>query len=74
MSQSVTVYVADDVHAARLHNLLASEGLAAEIERFGPKAVYVVVDSTRPDLPALARSAGRSIRRVYTLDELDRPA
>ncbi|HYI59532.1 MAG TPA: hypothetical protein VEX66_15285, partial [Microlunatus sp.] len=63
----MVVFQADEVDAARLHKLLASEGLQADIERFGPKSVYVTVNSARPDLPELARSAGRSVRRIYTL-------
>jgi len=66
----VAVYRADEPDAARLHKLSNSQGLPAEIERFGPKAVYVVVNSTRPDLSALARSAVGSVRQVLALDEL----
>jgi KaiC/GvpD/RAD55 family RecA-like ATPase len=69
----VVVYRADEIEAARLHQLLSAHGVQAEIERFGPKVVYVTVNSTRSDLPALAKSAGRSVRRVYTLDELASP-
>jgi hypothetical protein len=32
--------------------------------------VYVIVNSTRPDVPALAKSAGRSVRQVLDLDQL----
>jgi len=66
----VAVYRADEPDATRLHELLTSEGLPAEIERFGSKAVYVVVNSTRPDLPALAKSAGRSVRQVLDFNQL----
>lgn len=66
----VAVYRADEPDAWRLHQLLTSQGMPAEIERFGPKAVYVVVNSTSPDVPELAKSAGRSVRLVLDLDLL----
>ena len=66
----MAVYRADEPDAARLHKLLTSQGLPAEIERFGARAVYVIVNSTRSDVPALAKSAGRSVRQVLDLDQL----
>jgi len=66
----VAVYRADEPDAARLHKLLTSQGLPAEIERFGARAVYVIVNSTRSDVPALAKSAGRSVRQILDLDQL----
>ena len=49
---------------------LADQGLSVQVERYGPAVIYVVVRSTRPDIPDLARSAGRSVRPVLTLDQL----
>jgi hypothetical protein len=67
----VTVYRADQGDADRFRLLLIDSGLVPEVTRYGAAGpVYFEADSTRPDIPSLAKSAGRSIRPVYTLDEL----
>lgn len=50
--------------------VLEREGLPATIERYGRDTSYVVVNSTRPYTPRLARSVGTTVRRVITLAEL----
>ena len=54
----------------RLWQVLEREGLTATIERYGRDTAYVVVNSTRPDIPRLATSTGKTVRRVSTLAEL----
>lgn len=66
------VYRADDVEAIRFIRLLTQQNLPTQLERFGT-ATYVVVLSERPDVPGLARAAGRSVRRVLSLDQLPAP-
>ena len=64
------IYRADQSDAAYLHRLLTGQGVPVEIERYGASTVYIKVNSTRPDIPNLAKSAGRSVRQVFSLDEL----
>ena len=67
------VYRADEADAVRFVRLLSRESLLFEVERFGSKVAYVTVRSLRPDVPELARSAGASVRRVLSLDQLTAP-
>ena len=69
-SFDVQVYRGSETEATRLMRLLEHEGLPATIERYGRDTAYVVVRSTRPDIPRLAKSAGKTVRRVSTLAEL----
>ena len=65
------VFRADTEDAAtRLIRTLADTGLEPQLERHGPRRIYVVVNSTRPDIVNLALSVGPTVRRVPTLDEL----
>jgi hypothetical protein len=70
----VRVYRGTELEADRLARLLTQEGLPPAVERYGPAAAYVLVKSHRPDLDQIARSAGRSIRRVFSLEELQATA
>jgi hypothetical protein len=69
----VQVYRADEADAAHFMRLLTLANLPFEIERFGAKVAYVTVKSVRPDIPGLARSAGRTVRRVHNLDQPSAP-
>lgn len=64
------VFRADEADADRFTRLLSREDLPFEVERFGSTVRYVTVKSLRPDLTGLARTAGKSMRRVRSLDEL----
>ena len=66
----MVVYRADEPDLTRFQRLLARSGLPVQLERYGAGVVYVMVNSTRPDLPALATSAGPSVRQVLDLDQL----
>jgi hypothetical protein len=66
----VVVYRADKPDLTRFQRLLARSGLPVELERYGAGVVYVVVNSTSPDLVTLATSAGPSVRQVLDLDQL----
>lgn len=63
------VYRGDRADVARLQQVLQASGLPVQLEQYGA-TTYIVVNSARPDIPTLARTAGRSIRRVPSLDEL----
>lgn len=65
------VFRADTEDAAtRLIRTLADTGLQPQLEHYGPRRIYVVVNSTRPDIVDLALSVGPTVRRVPTLREL----
>ena len=65
----MVVYRANDSDAAYLLQILNQHKLSGELERFGTTS-YVTIASDRPDIDELARAAGRSVRRVLTLDQL----
>lgn len=63
-------YRADPTDATYFTRLLTRENVPFEVERFDASVTYVAVRSMRPDIPALARSAGRSVRPVLSLEQL----
>lgn len=65
-------YRADPTDATCFTRLLARANVPFEVERFDASVTYVAVKSVRPDIPALARSAGRSVRPVLSLEQLTR--
>ncbi len=65
------VFRTDEPDGRTLVSLLRNRQVAVTVERYGRDAIYVVVSSDRPDIAALARTAGRSIRQIASLDELN---
>jgi hypothetical protein len=64
------VYRAEEAEAARLVQILRARGVRAQVERYGPNAVYVVVSADRPEIARLALTAGRTVRRIPTFRDL----
>ncbi len=65
------VFRTDEPDGRRLVELLRDRQVAVSVERYARDAINVLASSDRPDLAVLARTAGRSIRQIVSLDDLN---